>query len=470
MAISRPFLLALLGAVLLGATFFAVQNARDDSGDAAAPAAEQSQPAEQPAEPAPTSEPAGLSAEDALAAAFAGDQKIESGRFSIRLSAQDFQGLPQVDGASIEVGGRFQGQGTKEMPKFDIDIDIDVAAPGERLHVGAISLGDEGFLTQGERAYAVPDSVMGTIADARTQIAGYASEPQPKLSVGGFDVGGWVTDPKVVGTETMDGVEVTHVTGKLDASRFVDGLSQLGPGSNLPEGDYLDEVAKNKATLQRVIGEPEVDVYVGEDGILRRLAVAADLNLAAVGEGAGGARDGKVLLDVRLSEVNQPQTIAAPDAPRDVPLQQAFERVEAINAANMMGVGALMVQQPGLAAARANDFDFSELTGGSAPLTDNPQRAARAVKAGKKVVLFFHNPDALDDRAVRRVVNEVDGRTKAVVLTDHVDAVDRYGKMVEDLGVSQTPSVVLVDRAGKARLIEGYVDTDTLAQAVADAR
>jgi hypothetical protein len=465
MAISRPFLLALLGALLLGATFFAVQNARDNADDDAAPAAQQAQPAEQAVAPA---EPTGLSAEDVLAAAFAGDQKVESGRFSIRLSAEDFEGLPQVDGSSVEVGGRFQGQGTKEMPKFDIDLNI--AAPGERLHVGAVSLGDEGFLTHGKRAYAVPDSIMGGIADARTEIAGFANEPQPKLSVGGFDVGGWVTDPKVVGTETMDGVEVTHVEGTLDAGRFVDGLAQLGPGSTIPEGDYLDEIAKNKAMLKRVIGEPKIDVYVGEDRILRRLAIAADLNLAAVGEGAGGARDGKVLLDARLSEVNQPQTIAAPDAPRVVPLQQAFERVEALNAAGMMGVGALMIQQPGLAGARAKNFSFAELTGGSAPLTDNPQRAARAVKAGKKVVILFHNPDGLDDRAMRGVVRELDARTRAVVLSDHVDAVDRYGKMVEDLGVSQTPAVVLIDRTGKARLIEGYVDTHTLAQAVADAR
>ena len=39
MAISRPFLLALLGAVLLGATLFAVQNARNSASDDAAPAA-----------------------------------------------------------------------------------------------------------------------------------------------------------------------------------------------------------------------------------------------------------------------------------------------------------------------------------------------------------------------------------------------------------------------------------------------
>ena len=56
------------------------------------------------------------------------------------------------------------------------------------------------------------------------------------------------------------------------------------------------------------------------------------------------------------------------------------------------------------------------------------------------------------------------------MLTDHVDAVDRYGKLVEDLGVSQTPVGRAHRSPGEARLIEGYVDTDTLTQAVADAR
>ena len=68
------------------------------------------------------------------------------------------------------------------------------------------------------------------------------------------------------------------------------------------------------------------------------------------------------------------------------------------------------------------------------------------------------------------VMRDVDRRTNALMLTDHVAALERYGKLVEDLGVSQTPSVVIIDRSGEARLIEGYVDSDGLAQAVADAR
>ena len=92
------------------------------------------------------------------------------------------------------------------------------------------------------------------------------------------------------------------------------------------------------------------------------------------------------------------------------------------------------------------------------------------MKAHKKVVIFFRNPKGLDDRAVARSVRALDRGSPAVVLTDHVDAVERYGKLVEDLGVSQTPSLVLIDSTGDARLIEGFIDSNSLTQAVADAR
>ena len=46
-------------------------------------------------------------------------------------------------------------------------------------------------------------------------------------------------------------------------------------------------------------------------------------------------------------------------------------------------------------------------------------------------------------------MRELDRDTKnVVVLTDHVGNVDRYGSLVEDLGVNQAPSIVVVDRGG----------------------
>jgi hypothetical protein len=47
---------------------------------------------------------------------------------------------------------------------------------------------------------------------------------------------------------------------------------------------------------------------------------------------------------------------------------------------------------------------------------------------------------------------------------------DRYESLLEDLGVNQAPAIVVIGRSGKASLIEGYIDAESLVQVVADAR
>ena len=98
-------------------------------------------------------------------------------------------------------------------------------------------------------------------------------------------------------------------------------------------------------------------------------------------------------------------------------------------------------------------------------------KAERAVADHKKVVILFENPRALDDKAVADSVRSLDRKTKnVVVLTDDVRNVDNYGKLLENLGVTQAPAIVVIGRSGKAQLVEGYVDGTSLVQVVADAR
>jgi hypothetical protein len=174
-------------------------------------------------------------------------------------------------------------------------------------------------------------------------------------------------------------------------------------------------------------GEGRLDAWVGSDGVLRRLSARLS---------PGSSARGEVALELNLTAVNAPQMI---EAPADV--------------------------REGLPGGSLGEF-----LRGLGPGTDNTRKAARAVKSGRKVVLLFLNPRGADDRAVSRSLRTVARESNALVLTDRVDAVERYGKLVEDLGVSQTPSVVIIDSAGKARLIEGFVDTSSLTQAVADTR
>ncbi|MGH2804306.1 MAG: hypothetical protein ACRDL4_14855 [Thermoleophilaceae bacterium] len=424
MAISRPFLLALLGAALLGATFLAVQNARDRTTDVPAPAAQEQQPATPAEQPAPPADPA-----ETLRAAF-DVAAIDSTAFEAELSMS-----VDAEPVSVKLSGAFEKGAVNDIP--ELALEARVAADGERLQGGFVAVDDKAYFTQGDSGWQVPDEVWRPLVEAVESGAG-AEAQSLSLPV---DPAGWVRDIEAEGTETVDGVEATHISASVDPEAMVKDLTRAARqnGAQLPAGTGFGEVVK----------QAELDAWVGEDDkVLRRLR--AEVAFAATGGGEAGP--GRLSFELELTGVNKPQEIEAPAKVRQGLPAGAFGQFVQGFSTGLAGVGG------------GEPVSLAALT------SRNPQRAARAVKAGNKVVVLFRNPRGLDDRAMADVMRALDRRTRALVLTDHVDAVERYGQMVEDVGVSQTPSVVLIDRAGEARLIEGYVDTDTLAQAVSDAR
>jgi hypothetical protein len=415
MAISRPMLLALLGAVLLGATFLAVQNARTAADGDAAPAALQTKEAPAPAEPTTAAGP-----EQTLKSAF-DLGKLDSARFAAKLA---FTGASAQAG-SFNVSGAFQTGGA--VPKFDVN--LRVSAARQSVGGGLVSLGDKAYFVRGDTGWRVPAAVWNPLV---ASLAGGGSAQQTLPF--NLHPANWVRDAKSEGTDAVAGVKAEHVSARIDPKAVMNDLTQAvrQDGAKLP----------NQATLSRAVKRANLDVWVGsDDQILRRLSA----QLVFAGRG-------RLNLDVRLSDVNKTQQIEAPahvraGAPGGALGQFATGVVGAVN---------------GITGER--NVSLAALT------SPNPGRAARAVHAHKQVVIVFRNPRGLDDRAMGSVIRDVQRRTKALVLTDEVDAVERYGKLVEELGVSQTPSVVIIGRSGKAQLIEGYLDSDTLTQAVADAR
>jgi hypothetical protein len=408
MAISRPFLLAVLGVLLLGATVVAVQSARSGGDSDTAPAVVQTEPA--PAQTAQKATPA-----DTVKSAFAFED-LESASFDAELSFG--RGDQRV---AFDLSGAFERGAANEVPRFEVAGRI--TAAGDTLSGGFVSLGDRAFLTRGNAGWRVPEEIWGAVVDAAAQGGGSGVPLQLHPET-------WLRDVKSEGTQTLDGVETEHVSATVDPRAVVNDLTQAARanGAEMP----------NPRAVTRAVKSAGFDVWVGaDDRILRR--VSGQLVFA------GG---GRMELDVRLGDVNEKQNIEAP--------------------------ARVLAGAPGGAFGQLAEGIVAGVSGGETSLkaltSPNPRRAARAVRDHRKVVILFRNPRGLDDRAMLSVMRAVDGRTKALVLTDHVDAVERYGKLVEDVGVSQTPSVVLIDRSGKARLIEGYVDSNTLTQAVADAR
>jgi len=76
-----------------------------------------------------------------------------------------------------------------------------------------------------------------------------------------------------------------------------------------------------------------------------------------------------------------------------------------------------------------------------------------------------------DDRAVRSVLRRVNRYDGAVVVrTAPITRLAKYDGLLKALQVTQSPTVVVVDRNRRAVALEGYVDRVTVNQAIADAR
>ena len=99
-----------------------------------------------------------------------------------------------------------------------------------------------------------------------------------------------------------------------------------------------------------------------------------------------------------------------------------------------------------------------------------PARVERAVKRGRTVVLFFFQRGGADDSATAASVASMRGRRGVSVFTAPVSKVGDFRAITGNLGLSQAPAVVIVGSKSKARVVEGFIDPETLAQEVADSR
>jgi hypothetical protein len=99
-----------------------------------------------------------------------------------------------------------------------------------------------------------------------------------------------------------------------------------------------------------------------------------------------------------------------------------------------------------------------------------PAPVARAMNAGRVVVLFFYDPAASDDQVTRSAIRAVHTAGGNVALfQDTVSRISSYRRIVGTLGISQSPAMVVVDRARHAELLQGYLDSGTIRQTVRDA-
>jgi hypothetical protein len=101
--------------------------------------------------------------------------------------------------------------------------------------------------------------------------------------------------------------------------------------------------------------------------------------------------------------------------------------------------------------------------------TSGPAAAERALSRGHVVVLFFSQSGA-DDAAASDAVRALRKRRDVEIFSDTIDRLGGYMGTVSELGISRAPAIVIVGPDKQARVLEGYVDAETVRQSVKDAR
>jgi hypothetical protein len=122
-------------------------------------------------------------------------------------------------------------------------------------------------------------------------------------------------DAEILGTEELDGITTTHVRGRFSAANVVGSAADL---ESLEE--MLGELGSTgTAGLDDAVFD--VDVWIGDDGIVRRLRFAVD-DLAAMDPTAEPGAYMEVTLD--LFDVGEPVEISIPPADQVTDIEELF--------------------------------------------------------------------------------------------------------------------------------------------------
>lgn len=260
---------------------------------------------------------------------------VESGILDLSLTVN----AEGNEGGDIDVSlsGPFQAAMDKdEKPQFDLTASVDGSFDDEEVKFdgGLVLLPNSAYVNYEGTDYEVDPTTFSFVESALEQAqrqsgAGGNSgdvtacqEVASKLEVGNF-----VDNLSDDGGADVDGTSTTKVSGDLDVAGAVDSLvelaedpacsAQVGAAGELPSKSEIEEA---KDQLSGAVKTAHVDVYVGEDDIVRQLSARLDIDPP---KGSGeGPQSAEIEFELKLTEVNEEQEISAPDGAK--PLNDLF--------------------------------------------------------------------------------------------------------------------------------------------------
>ena len=265
------------------------------------------------------------------------DKKIESGVLALKLNI-DAKGAEGVNGPiTLSVGGPFQSQGAKKLPKFDIDFAFEGA--GQSIKAGLTSTGTKGFVNFQGNEYVVSDQVFQQFKAGYEQAQSQTKKNENQsLSSLGLDPRQWLTNPKNAGEAKVGDDDTIKITGGVDVNKLLDDVNkalqktrELGVQGTEQLPSQLTDAQKKQVADS--VKDPKVEIYTGkEDKILRRMVISVSLVDA---QNETGSAD--IKLDLSISDLNEDQEISEPSGAK--PFDQLLSQLGGLGLGGLGGAG-----------------------------------------------------------------------------------------------------------------------------------
>jgi len=241
---------------------------------------------------------------------------VKSGEFDLSLHVIS-EGKEGGD-VEVQLGGPFEAGAKGEFPQAEVTAEASGSADGEDIDFdgGLTLLTDRGFVEYEGTAYEIDPTTYGFVKAAVEQSQQQEGEKDItacQKAAEGIKFSQFADELVNEGDADIEGASTTKISGDLNAGGAIDALiqltedpacsSQLEAAGPLPIG----ELEEAKGELSKAIKKAHVDLYVGDDDIVRK--VAAELTIQPP-----EASDETVELEMELSlaGVNEEQSFSEP--------------------------------------------------------------------------------------------------------------------------------------------------------------
>lgn len=257
---------------------------------------------------------------------------IESGRLDLSLEV-DAAGKEGGD-LSLTLSGPFQQAEEGGKPQFDLDAEVKGTVRGDDVDFqgGLVLLPNTAYVNYEGTEYEVDPTTLSFVESTLNQAQseggqGAQGATACQRAAAETDIASFVDGLKNEGSADVGGTETTKLSGELNVTGAVDALRRIvehpacrgqlqAAGDEVPSGG---ELAAAEKELQRSLKEARMELYVGDDDIVRRIVARVVLQPKAA---RGGPSSVEIDFDLTLEGVNESQEIPVPDSTE--PLSDLF--------------------------------------------------------------------------------------------------------------------------------------------------